>query len=202
MSKHLKSKADTKKCIESHIVHNECTARPFCQISTDDGSTSEEETEFEAEAESEESGGEEREAARGLLSLGRSVALQLPGLIPLDRPVTYPYYRTAISYRSDEPSAPMDLSTRQPEEPIIELASLASVASLVAELPGRGAGSSTIKIPTGLDTVPRKVVVGGPAFRMTTSSTIGVPNFARYIKNLLYQNTMQRYFTFFYILLF
>ncbi|XP_011505415.1 PREDICTED: transcription factor HIVEP3 isoform X1 [Ceratosolen solmsi marchali] len=181
LTKHMKSKAHRKKCIESRILYTKETTGAQYQNSTDDSSTSEEESEFEAEAESEESGGEEREAARGLLSLARPVALQLPGLLSTDRPATYPYGRVALSHRSEEPAAPIDLTTRQPEEPVMELASLASVAeraSLVAELPGRGAGSSTLRLLSGLDVVPRRVVVGGPAFQVTTSSAIGVPNFA------------------------
>ncbi|XP_011648179.1 uncharacterized protein LOC105434222 [Pogonomyrmex barbatus] len=104
LTKHMKSKAHYKKCIELGVVpvpttvcdeniDKEAIARLAAGGSnTEESSEEEEETDGE---ESEESGSEEQEAAQSLLSLSqRNTINRLPGLLPSGRPTTYPYALT------------------------------------------------------------------------------------------------------------
>lgn len=105
LTKHTKSKAHYKKCVELGVVPVPTT---ICDDSTDKDAmvqssaassgnaeeSSEEEEESDGE-ESEESGSEEQEAAQSLLSLSqRNDRNRLPGLLPSGRPTTYPYALT------------------------------------------------------------------------------------------------------------
>ncbi|XP_076246743.1 zinc finger protein schnurri [Calliopsis andreniformis] len=102
LTKHMKSKAHYKKCIELAIlpvpttvcddnIDKEAIARLAAGDNTEDSSEEEEESEGE---ESEESGSEEQEAAQSLLSLSQRNTNILPGLLPSGRPTTYPYSLT------------------------------------------------------------------------------------------------------------
>ncbi|XP_076299391.1 uncharacterized protein LOC143218212 isoform X3 [Lasioglossum baleicum] len=102
LTKHMKSKAHYKKCVELGVVpvpttvcedniDKEAIARLAAGGNTEESSEEEEETDGE---ESEESGSEEQEAAQSLLSLSQRNANRLPGLLPSGRPTTYPYILT------------------------------------------------------------------------------------------------------------
>lgn len=102
LTKHMKSKAHYKKCVELGIVpvpttvcdeniDKEAIARLAAGGSTEESSEEEEESDGE---ESEESGSEEQEAAQSLLSLSQHNTNKLPGLLPSGRPTTYPYVLT------------------------------------------------------------------------------------------------------------
>ncbi|EFN74645.1 Human immunodeficiency virus type I enhancer-binding protein 2-like protein, partial [Camponotus floridanus] len=104
LTKHMKSKAHYKKCVEFGIVPVPTTVcdenidkEAIARLAAGGGNTeesSEEEDDSDGE-ESEESGSEEQEAAQSLLSLSQhNAANRLPGLLPSGRPMTYPYALT------------------------------------------------------------------------------------------------------------
>ncbi|KYN04257.1 Zinc finger protein 40 [Cyphomyrmex costatus] len=104
LTKHMKSKAHYKKCVELGVVPVPTTVcdenidkEAIARLAAGGGNTeesSEEEEESDGE-ESEESGSEEQEAAQSLLSLSqRNTSNRLPGLLPSGRPSTYPYTLT------------------------------------------------------------------------------------------------------------
>jgi len=104
LTKHMKSKAHYKKCVELGVVPVPTTVcdenidkEAIARLAAGGGNTeesSEEEEESDGE-ESEESGSEEQEAAQSLLSLSqRNMSNRLPGLLPSGRPTTYPYTLT------------------------------------------------------------------------------------------------------------
>ncbi|XP_058789258.1 zinc finger protein 236-like [Phymastichus coffea] len=113
LTKHMKSKAHYKKCIELRItpvptsvcdenIDKEALDKlVLTGASIDDTSSSEDESEADAEGESDESGNEEHEAAQSLLRLAArprpnnflfaSKNKKLLGLLSSNRPVAYPY---------------------------------------------------------------------------------------------------------------
>ncbi|CAK9813000.1 Transcription factor HIVEP2 [Anthophora plagiata] len=103
LTKHMKSKAHYKKCVELGVVpvptmvcdeniDKDAIARLAAGGNTEESSEEEEESDGE---ESEESGSEEQEAAQSLLSLSqRNTNNRFPGLVPSGRPTTYPYTLT------------------------------------------------------------------------------------------------------------
>ncbi|XP_048515374.1 uncharacterized protein LOC105683921 isoform X3 [Athalia rosae] len=103
LTKHMKSKAHYKKCVELGVVpvptlvcDENIDKDAVARLAAGGGNaeeSSEEEEDTEGE-ESEESGSEEHEAAQGLLSLSQRSANRLPGLLPSGRPTTYPYTLT------------------------------------------------------------------------------------------------------------
>lgn len=104
LTKHTKSKAHYKKCVELGVVPvpttvcDESSDKEAMMQSTASGGNAEESSSEEEESdgeESEESGSEEQEAAQSLLSLSqRNNTNRLPGLLPSGRPTTYPYALT------------------------------------------------------------------------------------------------------------
>ncbi|KAL0114453.1 hypothetical protein PUN28_011603 [Cardiocondyla obscurior] len=103
LTKHMKSKAHYKKCVELGVVPVPTTVcdenidkEAIARLAAGGGNTeesSEEEEESEGD-DSEESGSEEQEAAQSLLSLSQRNTNRLPGLLPSGRPTTYPYTLT------------------------------------------------------------------------------------------------------------
>ncbi|XP_012232683.1 transcription factor HIVEP3 isoform X2 [Linepithema humile] len=104
LTKHMKSKAHYKKCVELGVVpiptsvcDENIDKEAIARLAAGGGNaeeSSEEEEETDGE-ESEESGSEEQEAAQSLLSLSqRNTMNRLPGLLPSNRPTTYPYALT------------------------------------------------------------------------------------------------------------
>lgn len=125
LTKHMKSKAHYKKCVELGVVpvptivcdeniDKEAIARLAAGGNTEESSDEEDESEGE---ESEESGSEEQEVAQSLLSLSQRNANRLPGLLPSGRPTTYPYTLTfsttsaSVSVSVTVTSAPMSSQT-------------------------------------------------------------------------------------------
>lgn len=104
LTKHTKSKAHYKKCVELGVVpvpttvcdENADREAMGAQSTAGGGNAADESSEEEEESdgeESEESGSEEQEAAQSLLSLSQRNN-RLPGLLPSGRPTTYPYALT------------------------------------------------------------------------------------------------------------
>lgn len=111
LTKHMKSKAHYKKCVELSIVpvptvvtdeniDKEAIARlAACGENGEESSEEDDESEGD-ESEEQESGNEEQEAAQSLLSLSQPNATlkNVPGLLPNGRPLFYPYKHNLPSF--------------------------------------------------------------------------------------------------------